>query len=42
MEDKRGCAAALDQLMSERQNVLDYVRGPQEQREQLQSLMENV
>ena len=32
MDEKKGKTAALDRLMSERQNVLDYVKGLQEQR----------
>ena len=37
MEEKKGYATALDHLMSERQNVLDPVKGLQEQHEQLQT-----
>ena len=36
------CAAALEHLRSERQNVLDHVKGLLAQREQLQLLMEKV
>ena len=42
MEEKQGYAAAIDHLVSERHNILDYVKGLQEQREQLnQSLIQN-
>ena len=40
-EGEEGCATALNHLMSERQNVVDYVKGLLEQREQLQMLTEN-
>ena len=38
-EEKKGYAAVLDHLMSERQNVLDYVKGLQEQRERLNQML---
>ena len=41
-EEKKGDAAALDELMSERRNVLDHVKGLQDQREQLQRMMETL
>ena len=42
MEEKKGYAAALGHLMSERQNVLDYVKKLQEPREQLHILRKNL
>ena len=41
-EEKKGYAAALENLMSERQKVFDYGEGLSDEREQLQILIENV
>ena len=41
MKEKEGSSAAFDRLMSERQNVVDYVKGCVGQREQVQTWRED-